>query len=655
MRRLFILFVIIVVVLTGAVHAGGTEDTDGDGIKDVAELTGFFGFTTDSSSPDTDNDGLTDLDELVTYIDVKNESHIELLLVSTTVIKKLQKDYPYKLDPTNPDTDGDGIPDGDEVRVYKFNPTRDDSLVDSDSDGLDNVEEVNIGTDPHRWDTDYDGIRDSDEVLGTYGLITDPKNKDTDGDGITDTEEVLSISDPLIKDTDDDGMPDGWELRYGLDPRDLSDAGYDYNDDGLTNLEEYEKDEDPLERDVDDDYIDNLAERMGFLGFVTDPFEEDMDDDDLTDLEEIAMYIDVNNRSQMKWIYKPIGVDEEKKKKIREMQKEQRKWIYPWRHDLHNLNTTWILDPTNPDSDGDGLKDGEEVHNSNYGFDPNIDDRTVDLDNDGLDNVGEVLNLSTDPREWDTDEDGLSDGEEVYGIYGFVTDPKSKDTDDDEVPDMEETLGLYPISPSKHAITYERFISGNIYADEYVTTMAKVNKIRTYYGSKEYYIDLKPLKSTPDEVFEGPYGVVSVGNSWHRDIEHGMIFTDDSFGFTPRTDDIIVVCGKADIFEGSKRTIHVNSEGSSGTVLLVLDPLEKKYRWFSSESHIKTRKKFEPVAVAPAPSPSPIPTPSPSPMPTPTPEPTPAPTPTPPEEEKSMFERFVDTLKSVIDYLTPYK
>jgi len=466
-----------------------------------------------------------------------------------------------------------------------------------------------------------------------------------------------NISHPLIKDTDEDGMPDGWEMRYGLDPGDASDAAYDYNDDGLTNLEEYEKGKDPLERDVDDDYIDNLAERMGFLGFVTDPFNKDTDDDGLTDLEEIAMCINPDNERQVKWVYKPIGVNEIKKEKITEMQKTQRKWIYPWRHNLRNLTATWILDPTNPDSDGDGLEDGEEVHNSNYKFDPNIDDRTVDLDADGLDNTKEV-NLTTEPRKWDTDEDGLSDGGEVYGIYGFVTDPKDKDTDDDDVPDMEETLGLTPISPSKHAITYERFLSGNIYADEYVTTMAKVYKIRTYYDTKGYYIDLKPLNCTPGEVFGGPYGVVSVGNSWHRDREHNNAFTDDAFGFTLRTGDIIVVCGIADKFHGSKRTIHVNSKSplsnksAGGTILLVLDPMEKKYRWLPSESHIKIRKKFERIR-APAPAPTPATTPSPTPESRPA--TTSAPTPLPePEPEKPVLERFADVLKSIIEYLTPY-
>lgn len=40
-------------------------------------------------------------------------------------------------------------------------------------------------------------------------------------------------------DTDGDGIPDGWEVQYGLNPRNPSDASADPDGDGFTNLEEY--------------------------------------------------------------------------------------------------------------------------------------------------------------------------------------------------------------------------------------------------------------------------------------------------------------------------------------------------------------------------------------------------------------------------------
>ncbi|HYH56907.1 MAG TPA: polysaccharide lyase [Anseongella sp.] len=50
------------------------------------------------------------------------------------------------------------------------------------------------------------------------------------------------------KDSDKDGMPDEWEERYGLDPRDPSDAGGDMNGDGYTNIEKYINGIDPRKK-----------------------------------------------------------------------------------------------------------------------------------------------------------------------------------------------------------------------------------------------------------------------------------------------------------------------------------------------------------------------------------------------------------------------
>ena len=70
--------------------------------------------------------------------------------------------------------------------------TVEDTREDSDGDGLSDIREAELGTDPNNADSDGDGINDGDEVA----LGTDPNNTDTDGDGVSDGEEVAAGSDP---------------------------------------------------------------------------------------------------------------------------------------------------------------------------------------------------------------------------------------------------------------------------------------------------------------------------------------------------------------------------------------------------------------------------------------------------------------------------
>jgi hypothetical protein len=75
------------------------------------------------------------------------------------------------LDPTNPDTDGDGVADGDEINIYGTDPLNSDS----DGDGLsDGTELFDSRTDPLVWDTDGDGVSDGDEVLNGGTNPNDP-------------------------------------------------------------------------------------------------------------------------------------------------------------------------------------------------------------------------------------------------------------------------------------------------------------------------------------------------------------------------------------------------------------------------------------------------------------------------------------------------
>ena len=97
-------------------------------------------------------------------------------------------------------------------------------------------------------------------------------------------------------------------------------------------------------------------------------------------------------------------------------------------------------DKTLPDTDKDGLTDYEEVYITNT--DPTkydsvtegISDANADSDKDGLNNKKEI-ELKTDPNNDDTDGDTLKDGDE---ISKYNTDPLKRDTDEDDLEDDDE-------------------------------------------------------------------------------------------------------------------------------------------------------------------------------------------------------------------------
>jgi len=153
---------------------------------------------------------------------------------------------------------------------------------DLDGDGLLNVEEKQIGTDPLNPDTDGDKLRDGEEV---HTYKTDPLNKDTDGDGLTDGEEVLTYhTNPLVKDTDGDGLDDGEEvLKYLTDP-----LKPDTDGDGLSDGDEVLKyHTNPLKIDTDGD---GLGDGDEVLTYKTDPLKLDTDGDGLNDGDELRKY-----------------------------------------------------------------------------------------------------------------------------------------------------------------------------------------------------------------------------------------------------------------------------------------------------------------------------------------------------------------------------
>jgi hypothetical protein len=238
-------------------------------------------------------------------------------------------------DPADPDSDDDGLSDGDEVNIHKSDPLN----PDTDGGGVNDGAEVSAGTDPlNGKDDDADGdgfpnayeVCDAGEVIGVDCTGTDPQLTDTDGDGLSDSAEsclrpstkpsaksVLAKSlaatcygtNPLDPDTDDGGVKDGAEVNGGTDPLKPSDdsavtattaasttttapaatsttvaSGVDTDGDGLTDVKEAEIGTDPKNPDTDGDGLNDGREVL-VLG--TSALRADTDGDGVSDGREV--------------------------------------------------------------------------------------------------------------------------------------------------------------------------------------------------------------------------------------------------------------------------------------------------------------------------------------------------------------------------------
>ena len=102
--------------------------------------------------------------------------------------------------------------------------------------------------------TDNRSCKES-EVNETYILSNEEA---ANPDGLLTRAEFVAIADRVIKafdcyaiDDDGDGMPSVWELQYGLNPFDPSDANQDPDKEGLINLDEYRYGTNPFNNDTD--------------------------------------------------------------------------------------------------------------------------------------------------------------------------------------------------------------------------------------------------------------------------------------------------------------------------------------------------------------------------------------------------------------------
>ncbi len=109
------------------------------------------------------------------------------------------------------DRDGDGLPDAWEMQY--FGNLKQGPNDDFDGDGLTNQEELQQGTNPALVDTNGDGLSDLEDILKNIS----PTNNDVDGDGISNADEYRMGTNPFVADTDGDGVNDGQDA-FPLDP-----------------------------------------------------------------------------------------------------------------------------------------------------------------------------------------------------------------------------------------------------------------------------------------------------------------------------------------------------------------------------------------------------------------------------------------------------
>ncbi len=285
----------------------------------------------------------------------------------------------------------------------------------------------------YKKDTDGDGLSDEDE---TYIYYTNPNNSDTDEDGLTDFDEVMTYStDPTSADTDNDGLGDSNEV--------ISFAIIN----GPFSWEEARMD---------------AISKNGRLAIIDNDEKQNIVESIASQLEDhIMLWIglsDSQTEGHWKWIngtelnYNNWGPDEPNANANEDYATFSTggwgmnfgQWMDTLPYGLADdewdyiIEYTELTDPNDSDSDDDGLSDGDEVNV--YSTNPN----NLDSDADGLNDGNEVNVYSTNPNSTDSDSDQISDYDE---INTHLTDPNLTDSDSDQLSDYSE-INLHSTDPN---------------------------------------------------------------------------------------------------------------------------------------------------------------------------------------------------------------
>ncbi|MCK5561960.1 MAG: hypothetical protein KAJ51_15280, partial [Thermoplasmata archaeon] len=464
----------------------GREDTDGDQLNDYIEVTRIpdhKNYVTDPNDDDSDDDTLNDGEEWETdfypledhnkddNIDANGDGFINEADNGQIVNGIKILNYIDRTNPRLPDTDGDDLPDGWEFTYGKTrqktfikwhdtvfdtnwasSPTKvvfdangeanidlwviipldqNDKYLDPDRDGLNNWKEYELGTDPLNWDSDHDGLPDGweidfqrwayDERLGLWNWNLDPSDGDTNKNDVWDDEDNDGNSDPteeIYDNKDNDG--DGEEVKYlwvGGEKRGVSIRDKKDNDgDGLID----ESDETNFRNWIDDDGDGTIDEGIDEEWDMNDANE----DFDMDGIWYTIAWVDDDNDGKLD----EDPIDDDGDLLINEDPADE---IDNDGDGLIDEDTGGPLD----DNDNDGLID-EDPKFYYHPFTNLFEyDYGVDTNGDG------IKERTTDPNEYSTDGDVMSDAFEIYQVdYPTNTSAPGRYEDNDTLPRWWEAL-----------------------------------------------------------------------------------------------------------------------------------------------------------------------------------------------------------------------
>ncbi|MEP4079738.1 DUF1800 family protein [Haloferula sp.] len=388
-----------------------------------------------------------------------------------------------------------------------------DALLDPDNDFLNSLGEFLAGTNPTNPDTDNDGLDDGAETS------TDPLNPDSDDDSLLDGDETTS--NPLLSDTDSDGFFDNVEVEQGTDPDSPSSTPFpfagvvglhfvsersestplpDHEPAGLFRFPHWNAsspqphwyvNDSPLtgslsdlknclgqattisaswsyryavagfHKGTSDERVlngmlagddDNSGGKVpvtlnltgipyssyDLIAYVGDQYPEARATVELSGSTSSRRYFIADTAPPFRQLKEitadaEIDIDYANYVRFRNLSgASQTVIVSQLTGDRISLHGIQIID-TGTNTDSDSTPDAIELE---YGLNPAVSDDTADLDDDGLNNSAEIL-AGTDPSNPDTDGDGLLDGNEA----AHNADPLDPDSDDDTLSDGDEVNG----------------------------------------------------------------------------------------------------------------------------------------------------------------------------------------------------------------------